>query len=398
MLWFILSGGMTLKIQTIDTLLGCVGQRNQLLVKVVTECGIVGWGESGLSNREHAVIGAIEHFKSFLIGSDPRRIGRIWQEMYRSHYFEGGRVLTAAMSALDIALHDIVGKALDVPVYQLLGGKQRDLVPCFACAYTEADPDKMEDLVKEVTALIDLGWTTVRVIPSGFDDPEVFEPRDSIVRTARALEALRKVIGPDITLGIDYHHRLSVAETASFCQRLESGTLDFLEEPIRNQSPDAYAALRGLTSVPFAIGEEFCSKWTALPYVERGLTQYLRVDVCNIGGLTEAMKVLGWAEAHYIDLMPHNPLGPVCTAATIHLSAAAPNFSLMETHQGPFSKFGWHDPAIFPKQHPLQGSHYVISDAPGLGVEVNEEAFRSSLPIVAEAPHLRRNDGSHTNW
>ncbi|MBR9913133.1 MAG: mandelate racemase/muconate lactonizing enzyme family protein [Gammaproteobacteria bacterium] len=387
-----------MKIESVEALLGAVGHRNQLLVKVVTECGIVGWGESGLSNRERAVMGAVEHFKPFLRGADPRRIGRIWQEMYRSHYFEGGRVLTAAMSAVDIALHDIVGKALGVPVYQLLGGKQRDKVPCFACCYTEADPDRLEELVKEVMALVDLGWTTIRVIPSNFDDPELFEPRDSIARTARCLIALRAAIGPDITLGIDYHHRLSVAEAASFCQRLPAGTLDFLEEPIRNQSPDAYAALRGLTTVPFAIGEEFCSKWTAQPYIERDLTQYLRVDVCNIGGFTEAMKVASWAEAHYIDVMPHNPLGPICTAASNHFATALPNFSLMETHQGPFSPFGAHSTELFPQQHRLQGCDFVVPDVPGLGVEVNEEAFRNSPPLPAEAPHLRRPDGGVTNW
>ncbi len=387
-----------MKIKSIESLLGNVGQRNQLLVKVTTECGIVGWGESGLSSREHAVIGAIDHFTPFLIGTDPRKIGRAWQEMYRSHYFEGGRVVTAAISAIDIALHDIVGKALGVPVYQLLGGKQRDRVPCFACCYNEADPDKIDALIDEVKALVDLGWTTVRVIPSQFDDTEFFEPADSIVRTARALKELRAAIGPDVKLGIDYHHRLSVAEAGSFCQRLEPGVLDFLEEPIRNESPDAYAVLRGLTSIPFAIGEEFSSKWAAMPYIERGLTQYLRVDVCNIGGLTEAVKAASWAEAHYIDVMPHNPLGPVCTAASLHFAAAVPNFSLMETHQGPFSKFGWHDPSIFPTQHPIKGSHYIVSDAPGLGVEVDESAFRNSPPVHAEAPHLQKKDGSHTNW
>jgi galactonate dehydratase len=245
---------------------------------------------------------------------------------------------------------------------------------------------------------VDLGWTTVRVIPSQFDNTTVFEPGDSIVRTARALQELRKAVGPDIRIGIDYHHRLSVAEAASFCQRLDPGVLDFLEEPIRNESPDAYATLRGLTSIPFAIGEEFSSKWAAMPYIERGLTQFLRVDVCNIGGLTEAMKAASWAEAHYIDIMPHNPLGPVCTAASLHFAASVPNFSLMETHQGPFSKFGWHDSEIFPVQHLIQGSDYVVSDAPGLGVEVDESAFRNSTPIHAEAPHLQKHDGSHTNW
>ncbi|KPZ57221.1 mandelate racemase/muconate lactonizing enzyme family protein [Pseudoalteromonas sp. P1-25] len=387
-----------MKIESVEALLGCVGKRNQLLVKVVTECGIVGWGESGLSNREHAVIGAIQHFAGFLKGQDPRKIGRIWQELYRSHYFEGGRVITAAISAIDIALYDILAKSLQVPVYQLLGGKQREHIECFACCYTEADPDKFDDLVKEAKALVALGWTTIRVIPSRFDDPAFFEPQESITRTARCLNELRKVLGPDITLGIDYHHRLSVAEAASFCQRLKPDTLDFIEEPIRHESPDAYKTLRTLTHIPFAIGEEFSSKWAAKPYIEQGLTQYLRVDVCNIGGLTEAMKVAGWAEAHYIDVMPHNPLGPVCTAATNHFAAALPNLALMETHQGPFSEFGAHDPLLFPKQHVLTGNKFTIPEVPGLGVEVNEAAFRLATPVETEAPHLSKRDGSHTNW
>ncbi|MFS1423043.1 mandelate racemase/muconate lactonizing enzyme family protein [Shewanella sp. 10N.286.48.B5] len=387
-----------MKIESVEALLGCVGSRNQLLVKVVTECGIIGWGESGLSNREYAVMGAVKHFSQFLKGKDARQIGRIWQELYRSHYFEGGRVITAAISAIDIALYDILGKKLNVPVYQLLGGKQRDNIPCFACCYTEADPDRLDELVNEAKALIELGWTTIRVIPSRFDDPKLFEPQESITRTARCLNELRKILGPDITLGIDYHHRLSVAETASFCQRLAPDTLDFIEEPIRNESPDAYKTLRTMTNIPFAIGEEFSSKWAAKPYIEQGLTQYLRVDVCNIGGLTEAMKVAGWAEAHYIDVMPHNPLGPVCTAATNHFAAALANFSLMETHQGPFSPFGAHDTNLFPLQHELEGNVFMLPDVPGLGVEVNEAAFRQATPIETEAPHLSKRDGSHTNW
>ncbi|AMX04182.1 mandelate racemase/muconate lactonizing enzyme family protein [Microbulbifer thermotolerans] len=387
-----------MKIESIESLFGAVGSRNQLLVKVVTESGLVGWGESGLSGREHAVIGAVKHFAAFLRGKDPRQIGRLWQEIYRSQYFEGGRVLTAAMSAIDIALYDIVGKALQVPVYQLLGGKQRERIPCFACCYTEADPDHLDALAEEVKALIDLGWTCIRVIPAGFNNPEFFQPAESIARTARCLGMLREIIGPGITLGIDYHHRLSVAEAASFCQRLAPGTLDFLEEPIRNESPDAYAALRSMTDVPFAIGEEFSSKWAAVPFVQRGLTQYLRVDVCNIGGFTEAMKAAALAEMYYVDVMPHNPLGPVCTAASNHFAAAVPNFSLMETHQGPFCTFGFHDRALFPVQHTLDGTAFVLPDLPGLGVEVNEAAFRASPPVSAEPPHLRKPDGSVTNW
>ena len=131
-----------------------------------------------------------------------------------------------------------------------------------------------------------------------------------------------------MVLGVDYHHRLSVAEAASYCQKMPSGTLDFLEEPIRDETPEAYEALRRMTDVPFAIGEEFASKWQFLPYIERDIHQFNRIDVCNVGGLTEAMKVAGWSEAHYVDMMPHNPLGPICTAATVHFAAAVAELRL----------------------------------------------------------------------
>src|ERR1041385_7122612 len=140
-----------------------VGIRNQLIVKVETDEGIFGWGESGLSGREKAVIGALEHYAEFVRGRDPFAIGALWQEMYRSQYFEGGRVLTAAISALDIALHDIKGKALGVPVYQLLGGKQRALVPTFATTHADPGPD----MIAEARMLIDHGWTCMRLSPSG---------------------------------------------------------------------------------------------------------------------------------------------------------------------------------------------------------------------------------------
>jgi len=344
---------MQLTISNITAYPVWVGHRNQLLVKIETDAGIYGWGESGLSGRELAVAGAINHYREFLIGQDPMQIGRIWQEIYRSQYFEGGRVLLAALSAIDIALYDIVGKALQVPVYQLLGGKQRDIVPCFATT----GGDTVEQMIEKVQMLIELGWQCIRVGPAAGkatsridkraipadqsassnpdDDALIFEPRESIGVTAQWLAKLREAVGPTPVLGIDYHHRLSVAEAASFCQRMPSGTLDFLEEPIRDETPEAYESLRSMVDVPFAIGEEFASKWQFLPYIERGITNFARIDVCNVGGLTESIKVAGLAEAHYVDLMPHNPLGPICTAATVHLGAAVPNFSWLELRVTP---------------------------------------------------------------
>lgn len=375
-----------------------LGNRLQLLVKVETDQGIFGWGESGLSTREAAVLGALDHFERFLVGRDPLRAGSLWQEMYRSQYFEGGRVLAAAISAIDIALYDIKGKALDVPVYELLGGKQRDVVPTFA----SLRGDTAEQMADVGALLLEHGWTCLRVISLGgspADTPDVFDPRRSLAETSEKMTALRRAFGPEVTLGIDYHHRLSVAEAASFCQRMPVGTLDFIEEPIRDESPEAYATLRTLTSVPFAIGEEFASKWQFLPYIERGLTQYARLDVCNVGGFTEAMKVAGWCEAHYIDLMPHNPLGPVCTAASVHLAAAIPNFSWLECRETPGESVDAPDSTIFANSPNLDGAVYPVSEAPGLGLEIDEEALASAVTDDwHEAPHFRRPDGSYTNW
>ncbi len=374
-----------------------VGSRNQCLVKIETDEGVYGWGESGLSGRELAVAGAVRHYRDFLIGRDPRQIGGLWQEMYRSQYFEGGRVLTAAISAIDIALYDILGKTLNVPVYQLLGGKQRDAIPCFATATSASGPQVIEG----TKLLIERGWNVIRLGPGHPDtggDHRLFEPRESIGMTAKWLTKLREEVGPDPVLGIDYHHRLNVAETASFCQRMPSGTLDFLEEPIRDETPEAYEALRRLVDVPFAIGEEFSSKWAFLPYIERGITDFVRIDVCNVGGITEAMKVAGWAEAHYIELMPHNPLGPVCTAATVHVAAAVPNFFSLEVRVSPTEQTGFYDTTIFQSQLIMGQPTIPVPAGPGLGVEVDEDYLQRQEFKFWEAPHLHKRDGSYTNW
>jgi galactonate dehydratase len=386
----------TLKITAVKPYPVWVGTRNQLIVKVETDQGVYGWGESGLSSREKAVVGAIEHYREFLIGQDAMQIGRIWQEMYRSQYFEGGRVLQAAISAIDIALHDIKGKALGVPVYELLGGKQRQVVPTFATTRSEA---ASEEVVEKVLELRDLGWQAIRLIPAGHRSDNVFEPRDSIAETAKWTVKCREAVGEGIVLGIDFHHRLSVPEAASYCQKMPRATLDFLEEPIRDETPGAYRALRQLTDVPFAIGEELASKWQFLPYIEGDLTQFNRIDICNVGGLTEAMKVAGWTEAHYIDMMPHNPLGPICTAATVHFAAAVANFAWLETRASPGELYhGFDDAEMFPSQLRLDGAVYPVPEGPGLGVEVDEALVRSQGFRFWEAPHLRRTDGSVTNW
>lgn len=372
-----------------------VGSRNQMLVKVETNEGIYGWGESGLSSRELGVKGIVEHYREFLVGRDPMQRGALWQEMYRSQYFEGGRTLTAAISAIDIALYDIVGKKLGVPVYELLGGKQRNYVPTFATGGGNS-PEEMIDIAQ-------------RIIADGFDcfrlhhhygrksrESNIFEPREAIALAAEGLIKAREVLGRRPVIGYDFHHRLSVAETASFCQMMPEHTLDFLEEPIRDETPEAYEVLRTMTNMPFAIGEEFASKWQFLPYIEKGLTQYARIDICNVGGITEAMKVVGWAEAHYIDLMPHNPLGPICVAATSHMSMASANVSWLEIRESPGEALNFYSKEIYPVQPEIVPGKVTVLDNPGLGIEVDEASLSEPFKFQNVEP-LRRKDGSKTN-
>lgn len=372
-----------------------VGGRNQALVKIETDEGITGWGEAGIARRALAVDGMVKHYRKFLIGRDPMQRGALWQEMYRSQYFEGGRTITGAISAIDIALYDIAGKKLGVPVYELLGGRQRDYIPCFA---TVQKPT-IEENIEGAEQLHRLGWKCIRMVwitpPS--DDPLLFEPRDSLPLTAELMIKPRERLGRGPVIGVEYHHRLSVAEAASFCQMLPPGTIDFIEEPIRDETPEAYETLRTMTDVPFAIGEEFASKWQFLPYIERGIANYARLDICNVGGFTEAMKVAGWAEAHYIDLMPHNPLGPICIAASSHMGLATQNFSWLEIRESPTEQSGRYDSELFPVQPDLRDDKVFLPDRPGLGIEIDEASLDTDFEFD-EPPHLHREDGSHTNW
>jgi galactonate dehydratase len=374
-----------------------VGHRNQFVVTVETDEGITGVGEGGISGRELAMQGMLEHFSGFLIGEDPRRIEHLWQTMYRGAYFEGGKITAATLSAVDIALWDVLGKWLGVPVYQLLGGASRERVQCFASPGVLNGPA----CVEQARQLVEAGWRFLRFVPgmgdAGWSDGngDVYEPFESIELAVHWLGEIRRALGPSVELSIDFHHRLSVAEAALFCQRVEPLHLHFVEEPIRAESAEAYRQLRSMTRVPFAIGEEFSSKWAFAPFIEQGLLNYARLDVSNVGGLTEAKKVAGWCEAHYIDVMPHNPLGPVTTAATIHLGASIPNFAQLEYQHRLAAAY---PSDLFPVMPALDGDCFPLPTAPGLGVEFDPLAAADYAFELWEAPHWKRRDGSYTNW
>jgi galactonate dehydratase len=374
-----------------------VGHRNIYIVKVDTDEGISGLGEGGMSGRELAMQGMLEHYAQGLIGMDPRRIEHIWQILYRSNYFEGGKVEAAVISAIDIALWDILGQHLGVPVYQLLGGAVRDRIRCFNTPGSLHSPA----CVEEARLHAERGWKYLRF---GAGMPEegwtgetgsIYEPMESIEAAVHWIKEVRNAVGPGVQLSIDFHHRLSVAEAAFFCQQVADVGLMFLEEPIRAENASAYAQLRSMTSMPFAIGEEFSSKWAFAPFLERGLINFARVDLSNVGGLTEARKVAAWCEALYIDMMPHNPLGPVTTAASIHFGAATSNFAQLEY-------FNWHasrfPPDLFPKMPAIDGDAFTLPTEPGLGVTFNEDAAPDHPFQHWEAPHWQRRDGAKTNW
>ena len=373
------------------------GFRNLFIVKIETDADIYGIGEGGISGRELAMQGLVEHYERVLVGMDPFRIEHIWQTLYRSAYFEGGKITGGVISAIDIALYDILGKSLGVPVYQLIGGAARNSVQAFASPGTLNSPS-IVDVAREH---VEAGWTALRFGPGmeteGWigNDGSIFEPYEAIDAAVHWLHEIRAAVGPRIRLSIDFHHRLSVAEAAYFCGQVEDLHMHFVEEPIRCEDPTAYEQLRTMTKVPFAIGEEFSSKWAFQPYIERGILSFCRVDICNVGGFTESKKVAGWCETHYIDLMPHNPLGPVCTAASVHLAIATNNFALLEFQQRVEDSY---PRDLFPVMLKRDGDRYPLPTAPGLGVEFNEDAVANNQFEFWEAPHWQRTDGQYTNW
>ena len=270
-----------MKITAIREFVPTIDFRPRFIVKIETDSGIYGVGEAGTAGRELALKGTIQHFKRFLLGTDPRRIEDINQLMYRSQYYEGGTVITAAASAIDIALWDILGKYFDVPVWQLMGGATRSRVTCFTDAIAgegSSYSERVDDLVKK-------GWDTIRFTPEmpgfSFDQLEegVYEPWESIDWMVEQLQKVRQHVGSKPNLAVDFHHRLSVAQAAEFCHRTRDVGLMFLEEPIRSESPDAYQSLRKMTNMPFAVGEEFSGIFVFAPFIERGLCNYVRLDI-----------------------------------------------------------------------------------------------------------------------
>lgn len=377
----------SVKISSIRTLI--VGDiRPFLFVVVETDDGWQGVGEAGITWREEAVAGFINALAPSLLGEDPRRIEHLWQVMLRCGFFPGGRIGAAAISAIDIALWDIKAKSLGVPLYELLGGLVRDRVVCYPHV-ADNPPDVM---VQQSSQFIENGWQFVRFnLPS---QGETLDPTVAVREGVELVSAIRAAVGPDVGIIIDVHTRLDPVDAGRLCRQLEPLNPFFVEDPVRCENPAALGRLRQQTSVPIAMGEQYATKWEFREVVENDFIDYCRVDLCIVGGITEARKIAGWCETHYIALAPHNPLGPVSTAACLHLDLATSNFAVQECARLPGEVL----PALFPKQVPFASGHMLPPTEPGLGIVLDESAVDQYPPVAGDCPRLSRPDGSFTNW
>ena len=301
-----------MKITNVETYPVWGGQRNFLFVVVDTDEGIYGVGEAGITGRELAVVGAIEHLKPRLIGQDPGRIEHIWQQLFRGGFFPAQRIITSAISAIDIALWDIKGKALNVPIYELLGGLVRDKVVCYP--HNQGHATDLQALVDSCLATKEEGWKFVRWgLPQ---DGEILEPRKAVLMAIDQFFAVRDAVGDEIELTFDVHTRLDLPDVIWLCREIETTRPFFIEDPLRCENPDSFKTLRPRGHVPLAAGEQFSSKWEFRQLIEEEWIDYARVDLCIVGGITEARKIAGWCETHYIKMAVHNPLGPISSAAS----------------------------------------------------------------------------------
>ena len=368
------------------------------IVKVETDDGIYGLGEVGIRFWGEAIAKAIDHLGEIVVGEDPFSTEKLWQHMFRGGFFPADKVYCCAISAIDIALWDIKGKALNMPTYKLLGGPVRDRVVC----YPHAQGRTNEELVENCVKVVEEGWKFVR-----WGQPETggafeyegsegrLEPVESMRIAEQQMAMVREAVGPDIQLCFDVHTRLDTAHVVAMCKTLEPYRPFFIEDPLRSENPASYRTLARHVSLPIAAGEQWATKWPFREVIEEELINYARIDLCIVGGLTEALKITHWCETHYIDIVPHNPLGPVSAAACVALCMASTNVGVQEMPRRP----GSFATDLFPQQIEWEEGYAFNPGRPGLGVDF-DEAVAATRQVSARAwpPLLRRNDGAFTNW
>jgi galactonate dehydratase len=363
-----------------------------MFVRIVTDQGITGYGEAGIWGHITTAETAILRFAEYLMGKRAFDIEHHWNVMHRFSYFQG-LAINAAISAIDIALWDIKGKTLGVPIYQLLGGPCRTKARVYGHIYEST----IEKVLEECKRKMSLGFTAFGHINPFLDegtDKVYFKTHVQKMRDAQEnVRKMRAVVGDKVDLLIELHRRLTPAEAITFCNSIEDTCPMFVEDPIRPESADAMARVADRLSVPIATGERFCTIYEFQALLTRNAVEYARVDVAVCGGITGAKKVAAMAEAHNVQIVPHNPLSPIGLAACLQVAAAIPNFAIQEYATG-------FEAGVFESTLEHLGSNIVdhcpsvvdgfvdIPRGPGLGINLLEDA-RTIRPSLVQSIRMR---------
>ena len=387
-----------MKITGIGTRVVNARMRNWVFVKVETDEGVVGWGEASLEWKTRGVVGCVEDLAPLVIGQDPRRIEHLYQLMYRHSFFRMGIVGMSALSGIEQACWDVWGKSLGLPVYQLLGGAVRDSVRMYdhlgggemAALYLEDAPERMAERARESVAA---GYDAIKALVVPFTEP--LDGAAPLRRADRCMAAIREAVGEEVDVMVDLHGRTTPAMAIQYGQALAPYRPFFLEEPCPPENVDGMAQVaRALSGIPIATGERLVTRFGFRPLLEQGACAVIQPDLCHSGGLWEARKIAAMAEAYYVAIAPHNPLGPIATAANVHFGFATPNFLIQEAIR---SDVPWRDEVVVNPVEVVEG-RVGLPTRPGLGIEVDEAAV-GRHPFAQEVlmqPFHR--DGAVADW
>jgi galactonate dehydratase len=332
-----------------------------LFLKIHTDAGITGLGEPITEGRALTCAEAVKEIEPYLVGKDPRAVAHHWQAIYRHAFYRGGPILTSALSGIDQALWDIKGKALGVPVYELLGGPTRHRVRVYAHAGTP-------QLMKEKKAQ---GFTAFKTGPAKKRPAHYIETPAAVHYAAEKFGELRSAMGDDIDIAIDFHGAISPATAKLLIKAIEPYQPMFVEEPINCQEHDIMAEIARGTHLPIATGERVFTKWGFREVLEKKAATVLQPDLCHAGGITECRLIAGMAEAFYATVAPHNPLGPISLAAGVQLSASIPNFLCQE--QVSLGE------GYLKKPFTVRDGYLDLPTGPGLGIELDENAMADKI-------------------
>lgn len=357
-----------MKVTRISTAICHAYRTNWVFVKVHTDIGLYGVGEATLEMRERTVETAIHELERYLIGRDPHDIEAFWHDAYRDSYWRVGPVLMSALAGVEMALWDIKGKDLGVPVYQLFGGKMRDRIPCYANGWFARAKTPDEFAAKARTAS-EAGFIGLKWDPFGAAYRTI-EKRD--LRMALAcIQAVKEAVGDTVDIIIEGHGRFDVPTAVRIGHALADYEVLWFEEPIPPDNKEGLAKIRQRVDVPIAAGERIYSRWEFSDFLQLGCADFIQPDVTHVGGLGELRKIAAMAECRNIPLCPHNPSGPVANAATLQIAACTPNFYLLETMS---SDVPYRNEISTERVH-FENGNMGIPDGPGLDIDIDEAAI-----------------------